>query len=112
MDKVTLKALQESIAHWYRLSTATTIEEITSEGYGRKSCPLCAIFNANYESKEDCDGCPVAEATGVAYCVGSPYALAEISLDWEKGGFPREEYDQSTIDAEIRFLESLLPKGD
>ena len=105
MDRKTRKALKESIAHWYRISACETVEELIAEGYRSASCPLCQVFNNH--TVMACRGCPVMEKAD-RFCYGTPYYKAEASLDsWRLTG---EWYntDQDNIEAEIRFLESLL----
>jgi len=108
MDQKTRKALKESIAHWYRISACETVEELKKEGYRSAACPLCQKFD-NYmlPSLMACSGCPVMDKAD-RFCYHSPYYEAEASLDrWRETG---EWYntDQDNIEAEIRFLESLL----
>lgn len=117
MKKKTLKALNESIEHWYRISECTTKEELAIEGYGGYDCPLCELFapfNAfnptDSESGECCRGCPVYEAIGKDLCRGTPYSAASRSLIWWSTTGKWSETDQNNIKAEIRFLESLLPR--
>jgi len=110
MDRETRKALKESIAHWYRISACETVDELISEGYNETSCSLCNLFYIPrvYTSACICVGCPVQEKTGEILCNLSPYVRASNSLEeWEMTG---EWYntDQDNIEAEIRFLESLL----
>ena len=105
MDRETRKALKDSIAHWYRISACETVEELIAVGYRSASCPLCQVFNNH--TVMACRGCPVMEKAD-RFCYGTPYYKAEASLDsWR---FTGEWYntDQDNIEAEIRFLESLL----
>jgi len=109
MDRETRKALKESIAHWYRISACETVEELIAEGYRSGSCALCREFNdcTGPLTRMTCRGCPVMEKAD-RFCYGTPYYKAEASLDsWRETG---EWYntDQDNIEAEIRFLESLL----
>ena len=108
MDRKTRKALKESIAHWYRISACETKEELYREGYFGEDCALCRLFNADSIFIDNCQGCPVSQATGVCCCKKSPYKAALNSLN--RWLFTGEWYntDQDNIEAEIRFLESLL----
>ena len=105
MDKRTLTALQASIDHWYRISECMTVKDLNDESFGSESCSLCAKFKRGW----DCTDCPVRKATGFDMCTGSPYDHAANSLESWTEGDEWTEQDQSNIEAEIRFLESLLP---
>ena len=105
MDRETRKALKASIAHWYRISACETVDELKKEGYRAAACPLYQMFHVYTVTA--CRGCPVMEKAD-SFCYGTPYYKAEVSLDsWRETG---EWYntDQDNIEAEIRFLESLL----
>jgi len=104
MDKRTLKALKESIAHWYRISACMTPEALKEEGWGGTACPLCDEFLA-----DGCKGCPVSQKVGDTLCCGTPYSPASDSLAYFCMGRPWTEKDQEAVEDEIRFLESLLP---
>ena len=109
MDRKTRKALKESIAHWYRISACKTIEDLRREGYYGEDCALCEMFVAGLlPCNANCNGCPVSQATGQSNCKKSPYKAALDSLN--RWFFTGEWYntDQDNIEAEIRFLESLL----
>ena len=106
MNKKTLTALKESIEHWYRISACKTPGELKKEGWTYSSCSLCEQF-VFY----DCSGCPVRKKTKQPGCVGSPWSAANVELcDYVSFGKWSDE-SQKIIEAEIRFLESLLPKG-
>jgi len=115
MDRETKKALKASIDHWYRISACKTVDELLIEGWSSEDCPLCRMFDADRFladgslTRGHCQGCPVAASTGQEGCDGSPYKVASLSLyNWTYIG---EWYntDQDNLEAEIRFLESLLP---
>ena len=102
MDRETRKALKASIAHWYRISACETVPELNREGFTASSCALCQI------SRIDCTDCIIMGHTHLDECGGTPYFRAAWSLrSWVETG---EWYntDQDNIEAEIRFLESLL----
>ena len=119
------KAIKESIAHWYRISACKTPKELEIEGFESEACPLCQEFdvrmfvpssglNGTYlnpiQSCLDSDNnkCPVAKKTGKDDCYGTPYYAALDSLDrWMETG-DWYNTDQDNVEAEIRFLESLL----
>ena len=100
MAAQTLKALKGSIRKWERI--------VTGEGYdaGRDNCPLCKVFL----KKPRCGGCPVAIATGKPNCEGSPY-WKFVDLDKDESGLACSTEQRKVALAELRFLESLLPKG-
>ena len=115
MNRETKKALKASIDHWYRISACETDDELLIEGWSSEDCPLCRMFDADRFladgslTRGHCQGCPVAASTGQEGCDGSPYKVASLSLyNWTYIG---EWYntDQDNLEAEIRFLESLLP---
>ena len=108
MDRETRKALKESIAHWYRISACETVEDLLREGYYSDKCALCQMFFLGIGA-DVCDGgCPVKQITGQSNCAGSPYSVAYDSLRmWIHTG-KWYNTDQDNIEAEIRFLESLL----
>jgi hypothetical protein len=83
------KALLESAAKWGRLSTQQ--HRINESQFGRDKCTLCDLFfpctpdlrmAASHPSA--CDGCPVSEATGMRFCVRSPYE--EFEDEFSYGG--------------------------
>lgn len=102
MKAKTLKALKGSIAKWKAIVARTGIDR------GDRNCPLCQEF-------QDCEGCPVMEATGEAQCLGTPY------YDWkhtarnvsDSGGFAlvsRSNASQRYAEEMLGFLKALLPK--
>jgi len=102
MDRETKKAINEAIAHWYRISACKTFDALKKEGFSSESCALCAKFY-------DCLFCPVEIKVGQGGCYGTPYYKAETSLlAWIETG-DWYNTDQDNLEAEIRFLESLLP---
>ena len=90
-----------------------TTKDLENEGYDADSCPLCIQFDQNdlgvsFSGDIRCVGCPVREATGQVDCRHTPYSDAAQSLfNWSSGGQWSKE-DQDNVEAEIRFLESLL----
>ena len=109
MDQETRKALKDSIAHWYRISACETVDELKKEGYRSAACHLCQRFNVYNEkwAVTACCGCPVMEKAD-KFCYGTPYYKAEASLDSYLETGEWYNTDQANIEAEIRFLESLL----
>lgn len=110
MDERTLKALKKSIAHWEENVAAETPDDASTAA---DDCALCAEFNSGHT--DQCNGCPVRNATGYRCCVGTPYMAAHTALSaW------RQEPQNAELQAEWRtaaqaqfdFLKSLLPKED
>lgn len=103
MDERTLTALKASIKHWEENVAAVVPNEAST---GPEECALCQEFN---NSRDGCDGCPVAKHTEETLCDGSPYELADTALrKWQNGLGTREQW-QSAAQAELDFLKSLLP---
>jgi hypothetical protein len=92
MDAETLEALNGSIAKWEQRAAGTYITADI------ENCPLCRLFNRSERSADDCQGCPVFEATETRYCEGTPSEM------YYEG--PRAT---QTAKREVEFLKSLLP---
>lgn len=60
------EALTGSIAKW------TAIEKGTGKDDSIMNNPLCRIFYGSYRTR--CQGCPVKEYSGAAYCSNTAYA--------------------------------------
>jgi len=101
MDAKTLEALQASIEKWKRNAVAKTPTEYTT---GSDTCPLCAVF-----IRRRCEGCPVREQTGVAWCIRTPYQPARDAKYHWAAGTGRARQARIAARAEVAFLESLLP---
>lgn len=106
MNKKTLKALEESIAHWERMRDDPDCGEEPSG----TDCPLCARFGG----EERCYGCPVYDRTLRRNCEGSPLADAVVARYLAVRASPADKFvavaewrRQAT--REIQFLRSLLP---
>ena len=105
MDEKTLEALKGSVRKW------TSIVAGKGKSLGYENCPLCKIFQANYE-KKNCNGCPVAERTGKPYCRDTPYddwADAEDAIGGINNNKATTEELKLAAKAELDFLRSLLP---
>ena len=88
-----LKALRASIAIWEKRATGETESE----------CPLCVLYRIGRTRLDRCHGCPVFAATGQKYCEGTPYEeWIDVDIRAEREAAKRE----------LRFLRSLLPKGE
>lgn len=101
MNAETLKALQESIAHWERLSTGNTKQ---GEGIGYNHCALCELFWDN-----NCKDCPIYEHTKFMSCARTPYVEADRCFD--EYGLNSPEFKEAAL-KELEFLKSLLPKTE
>jgi len=89
VNKETLEALKGSIEKWERIVYDGARDR------GAANCPLCKLFSSW------CDGCPVAEKTGLSSCEGTPYgAFVESTTD--------EESREAALDM-LNFLKGLLP---
>lgn len=110
MNKETLAALRESIAHWRELAQVSDYSHIQ---IGAKNCALCQLFHPIYRSEQyadwdDCSACPVAQRTGERLCQGTPYTSVSEGLDNELGLVTFRLRAQRELD----FLISLLPEGE
>lgn len=96
-DQKVAEALEGAIKHWqYNL---TAVREVLEPSFARYSCPLCALFG------NSCDGCPIAERTGLLDCKGTPYSAA-IHAWWRVEDYPFPEYHKE-CQAMLDFLKSL-----
>lgn len=103
----TLKALNESIAHWERMASG---DRLPGERVGHKHCALCRLFQPGYDTGEpDCWGCPVERKTGKQYCEGTPYQNVLRALARDAGSYESKDFKAAAA-AERDFLKSLLPE--
>lgn len=103
MKKLTLEALNKSIAHWERLAGGN---RNPGEGLGVDQCDLCKLFHSE-DRLITCDGCPVKERTGQVWCVGTPYYhVVDSDSDYDTPEF------MEAARLELEFLRSLLPKKE
>ena len=106
MDAIALKALRESIAHWERNVAAETPEEAA---IGPDDCACCNQFRSIHGG--NCAGCPISEATGDGWCIGTPYDAAALALEqWDRlrTDATRDAW-RVAAQAMLDFLRSLLP---
>jgi hypothetical protein len=82
----TLIHLRESIEHWNRLATGTTL---VGETHYSASCALCGLFCQRLDDANACIGCPVMAKTGRRGCGGTPWHDVEES--YQAGGFDSPE---------------------
>ncbi len=100
MDRTTLKALRESIAHWRRLYLGKARAGGAPHG---SDCALCEAF---LYKNSNCKGCPVYAKTRKGLCAGSPYSKARIAYD--KYGKRSQQFKEKAWDM-LEFLQSCLP---
>lgn len=98
MPPETLEALRGSIAKWEAIVAGT------GEDLGPENCALCQEFITN-----DCEGCPVYQATQRVYCMSTPYGY--YTEGWKAFHIEgRKDIDLTALaQAELDFLKSLLP---
>ena len=101
MDEQTLTALKGSIAKWEAIVAGT------GEDHGQSNCPLCQTFDKT--GLCECNGCPVANATGYPGCSNSPYN-AWIALDPDRLLEPEDQEERDAAIGMLNFLRSLLPE--
>lgn len=118
MKPETFKALKDSIRHWKRMQKMTLrqrVAEGNKEEPSGPNCALCARFYFNGDFGLHCrlieggavEECPVAEKTGMIGCNGSPWWDAFNAFY-----FTSSKAWKKKAQAEIDFLESLLPKKE
>lgn len=95
MKKTTLRALQGSIEKWQ------DIVDGWDRDFGADNCPLCQLFLETNRIPR-CHGCPVRKKTKKSLCFGSPYINYQHAETKEEAQYYAE--------AELTFLQSLLPK--
>ena len=98
MNSKTRAALLGSIKKWRGVADGKVRD------FGCNNCPLCQLFIRN-----DCRGCPVREETLLPMCENTPYDK------WRELGpgsdLVKTKRDRKLALAELKFLQSLLPKG-
>ena len=106
MDKEAKEALKKSIEKW-----KVNLAMAKSGDYEIKTCavdcPLCVLY-----FEQECEECPIQKRTGALFCYNTPYSrVTEEILESRK--LERVSCNLvSTIEDEIKFLESLLfPNG-
>ncbi len=99
MEPTTLQALEESIAHWQRLST---YQHKKGEKPVVTQCALCNLF-------VNCFPCPVRQRTGVDGCGMTPYGKANSLFNYTQ--HTQSDKFLKAARKELLFLVSLLPDG-
>lgn len=102
MNTTTLKALQDSIAHWTRLYTGKPRPNEDTSG---RSCALCEKF----ATLPGCGQCPVKIKTGHSSCRGSPYIAAVRAKN--SYGLNSKQFKEAAL-VMLEFLRDLLPEED
>lgn len=104
MNAKTLRALKASIEKWERFARgkARKADTIFVE-----TCPLCREFWPS------CSGCPVANKTGSAGCIDTPWEHVYDVFEKIPESRDFRDYRRFRLAArvEVDFLKSLLPKG-
>lgn len=102
MNQATLTALRGSIRKWEKIVDGSGADK------GSKNCPLCQLYNTG---SSECEGCPVRDATGLPFCIGSPY-VENWALP-SRGSWPPVYANTPALKVaarkELKFLQSLLP---
>ena len=101
MNKRTLTALKGSIAKWTKVATDR------KHDCGIDDCPLCKLF---YAPADKCRGCPVSAKTGVGGCRCTPWQDWALAFPWNAVRRATTPALRKLARAELRFLQSLLPK--
>ena len=111
MPPETLSALRDAIRHWEENARAKTPGEASTQP---DACALCLLFNKETSNNyyQACTGCPVKNATGLQFCMYTPFASADSAYKiWStsKTDTTRERFHLAAR-MEIAFLTSLLPR--
>lgn len=104
MNRQTLNALKDSIAHWKRLSTNTHKKNETPY---YEHCALCLLFNRN-AIHVGCLGCPVSEKTGHGQCAYTPWR--DTGEHWYGTKHIQSTEFLRAAKKQLTFLKGLLPK--
>jgi hypothetical protein len=90
-----LSALDDSIAHWGRLSNGTRRAD---EYAGSGDCALCDLFYA-----ANCFRCPVAKKTATTHCRRTPYNAAREAV--VHYGIDSDEFKAAAVPM-LQFLQN------
>ncbi len=119
MNEETLKALNDSIAHWERLAqsrrqpvTRQSKKDDGDDGFENiyaEDCALCEIFHNEQAAGGDlkCRGCPVAAASGHSHCEETPWFNAYYAL---LGGNHSSPQFLAAAAEMLAFLKAVLEK--
>ena len=92
-DRETKQAIRDAVEHWKDIVTRRI------KNSNPNNCPLCRLFFDG-----ECEGCPVSQFTGEAYCEETPY--------WEWANAGESETRGAAAKKELAFLESFVPKKE
>ena len=119
MDKITLKALKESIEHHRQNLEYAKMERFYLIRIDSIACSLCIIFSRDCtDTNNGSSKCPIYEKTWCRRCSSTPWVEVSIALsvimhtDTLSEDFQARK--QNLIDAlksEIDFLVGLLPEN-
>ena len=115
MDEAALEGLCDSIEAWKGKRALKEPTRDVKIRPGSDSCPLCWLYNTDStQGDEKCAGCPVDEHTGEDSCYRTPYSIAHIAYrEWLDSRLSATKKAWlEACDAEIQFLQSLLPKDE
>lgn len=108
MDAKTLEALKGSIEKWEGIVAGRDTDR------GQANCSLCYLFNNPILDTSDfCEGCPIKEKSGIAYCNGTHYSAWLRHQKEQCHPFPYGincSECSPLAQAELDFLKSLLPE--
>ena len=107
MKKATLEAIKGSIHKWEKICDGKDRDK------GVTNCPLCLRFFKNGPAR--CrrltgEKCPVRTRTWLFGCNGSPYEQWRQQTRYDGGGRASTPKLKELAQAEVDFLESLLPQ--
>ncbi len=100
MEKITLKALRQSIQHWERMVKNGYLGADQPTG---GQCALCRRFDGACMLKGE--KCPVYEVAGRWGCTSTPFNAACDA--WERND---ADAFKAAAQKEVDFLKSLLPE--
>lgn len=111
VDKLTMKALEESIQVW-----ESHLNNLDNMKIGPVYCPLCLIYNNPfYDTSAGCTlktskvSCPIARVAGTSGCRNTPYSSVINAKAWYRA-FSVKNTKRELITAmqeEIHFLKSV-----
>ena len=106
MHPDTKLALKQSIRKWRNNAVVTDVENYET---GADHCPLCELY-----LMKGCQGCPISEKTGRAFCLDTPYDKA---MESKQGWWARRDSSHYSAKARkaaeemVAFLEQLLKEA-
>lgn len=107
-DKMSEKALKESIQHWKENLEAAENGQYENITLGVQHCALCVEY---FVYEDTCVNCPIYKETNSAGCKFTPYEVIPNLLFYHNVLPTKSSTKSKLIEAikdEIAFLESLL----